>query len=89
MVGGQFDSLLAKLVVTGRDRPQAIERARRALREFEIAGVRTTLPFLRAVLAEPAFTAEGPGGFAVHTTWIEQDYRPAAPDPATPATSPC
>ena len=62
VIGGQFDSLLAKLVVTGRDRPQAIERARRALREFEIAGVRTTLPFLRAVLAEPAFTAEGPGG---------------------------
>ena len=78
VVGGQFDSLLAKLVVTGRDRPQAIERARRALREFDIAGVRTTLPFLRAVLAEPAFTAEGPGGFAVHTRWIEQDYLPAA-----------
>jgi acetyl-CoA/propionyl-CoA carboxylase biotin carboxyl carrier protein len=78
MVGGQFDSLLAKLIVTGRDRPQAIERARRALREFDIAGVRTTLPFLRAVLAESAFTAEGPGGFAVHTRWIEEDYRPAA-----------
>jgi acetyl-CoA/propionyl-CoA carboxylase biotin carboxyl carrier protein len=78
VVGGQFDSLLAKLIVTGRDRPQAIERARRALREFDIAGVRTTLPFLRAVLAEPAFTAGGPGGFAVHTRWIEEDYRPAA-----------
>jgi acetyl-CoA/propionyl-CoA carboxylase biotin carboxyl carrier protein len=78
MVGGQFDSLLAKLIVTGRDRPQAIERARRALREFDIAGVQTTLPFLRAVLAEPAFTADGPGGFAVHTRWIEEDYRPAA-----------
>jgi acetyl-CoA/propionyl-CoA carboxylase biotin carboxyl carrier protein len=78
VIGGQFDSLLAKLIVTGRDRPQAIERARRALREFDIAGVRTTLPFLRAVLAEPAFTAEGPGGFAVHTRWIEEDYRPAA-----------
>jgi acetyl-CoA/propionyl-CoA carboxylase biotin carboxyl carrier protein len=78
VVGGQFDSLLAKLIVTGRDRPQAIERARRALREFDITGVRTTLPFLRAVLAEPAFTAEGPGGFAVHTRWIEEDYLPAA-----------
>jgi acetyl-CoA/propionyl-CoA carboxylase biotin carboxyl carrier protein len=78
VVGGQFDSLLAKLIVTGRDRRHAIERARRALREFDIAGVRTTLPFLRAVLAEPAFTAEGPGGFAVHTRWIEQDYLPAA-----------
>ncbi|HET9971026.1 MAG TPA: biotin carboxylase N-terminal domain-containing protein [Streptosporangiaceae bacterium] len=78
VVGGQFDSLLAKLIVTGRDRRHAIERARRALREFDIAGVRTTLPFLRAVLAEPAFTAEGPGGFAVHTRWIEEDYLPAA-----------
>jgi acetyl-CoA/propionyl-CoA carboxylase, biotin carboxylase, biotin carboxyl carrier protein len=84
VVGAQFDSLLAKLVVTGRDRPQAIERARRALREFDIAGVHTTVPFLRTVLAEPAFTAEGPGGFAVHTRWIEQDYLPAvaAPDDA-------
>jgi acetyl-CoA/propionyl-CoA carboxylase, biotin carboxylase, biotin carboxyl carrier protein len=81
VVGGQFDSLLAKVIVTGRDRPQAIERARRALREFDIAGVRTTVPFLRAVLAEPAFTAEGPGGFAVHTRWIEQDYLPAAAVP--------
>ena len=42
-------------------------------------GCSTTLPFLRAVLAEPAFTAEGPGGFAVHTRWIEQDYLPARP----------
>jgi acetyl-CoA/propionyl-CoA carboxylase biotin carboxyl carrier protein len=86
VVGGQFDSLLAKLIVTGRDRPQAIERARRALAEFDVAGVQTTLPFLRAVLTEPAFTAEGPDGFTVHTSWIEQDYLPAAgavgsPDP--------
>ncbi len=76
-VGGQFDSLLAKLIVTGRDRPQAIERARRALAEFEIAGVQTTLPFFRDVLAEPAFTATGPEGFAVHTRWIEQEYQPS------------
>jgi acetyl-CoA/propionyl-CoA carboxylase, biotin carboxylase, biotin carboxyl carrier protein len=78
VIGGQFDSLLAKLIVTGRDRRQAIERARRALAEFDIAGVRTTLPFLRAVLTEPAFTADGPDGFAVHTGWIEQDYLRAA-----------
>ena len=78
VIGGQFDSLLAKLVVTGRDRLQAIERARRALAEFDVAGVRTTLPFLRAVLTEPAFTADGVDGFAVHTSWIEHDYRPAA-----------
>jgi acetyl-CoA/propionyl-CoA carboxylase, biotin carboxylase, biotin carboxyl carrier protein len=85
VVGGQFDSLLAKLIVTGRDRPQALERARRALREFDLAGVHTTLPFLRAVLAEPAFTASGPGGFAVHTRWIEEDYQPAAD--ASPAAA--
>jgi acetyl-CoA/propionyl-CoA carboxylase biotin carboxyl carrier protein len=78
VVGGQFDSLLAKLIVTGRDRPQALERARRALGEFDVAGVRTTLPFLRAVLTEPAYTGDGPDGFAVHTSWIEQDYLPAA-----------
>lgn len=84
VIGGQFDSLLAKLIVTGRDRLQAIERARRALAEFDVAGVRTTLPFLRAVLTEPAFTADGTDGFAVHTSWIEHDYRPAA-DAAGPA----
>jgi len=84
VIGGQFDSLLAKVIVTGRDRPQALERARRALAEFEVAGVRTTLPFLRQVLTEPAFTAEGPAGFAVHTRWIEQDYLPTAA-PAGPA----
>ena len=79
VIGGQFDSLLAKVIVTGRDRPQALERARRALAEFDVASVRTTLPFLRKVLTEPAYTAAGPDGFAVHTRWIEQDYLPAAP----------
>jgi acetyl-CoA/propionyl-CoA carboxylase biotin carboxyl carrier protein len=78
VVSGQFDSLLAKLIVTGRDRTEALQRARRALGEFQIEGVRTTLPFLRAVVDEPDFTATGPGGFAVHTRWIAQDYRPAA-----------
>jgi acetyl-CoA/propionyl-CoA carboxylase biotin carboxyl carrier protein len=88
VIGGQFDSLLAKLIVTGRDRRQAIERARRALAEFDVAGVRTTLPFLRAVLAEPAFTAEGPDGFAVHTGWIEQEYLPTSSlEPASPQPS--
>jgi acetyl-CoA/propionyl-CoA carboxylase biotin carboxyl carrier protein len=87
VIGGQFDSLLAKVIVTGRDRPQALERARRALGEFDVAGVRTTLSFLRQVLTEPAFTAAGPDGFAVHTRWIEQDYLPArAAGPAEPAT---
>ena len=73
-VTGRFDSLLAKLVVVGRDRAQAIERARRALRELEIEGVRTTLPFHRAVVVDPAFVGDGPDGFTVHTSWIEQSY---------------
>ena len=77
VVTGQFDSLLAKVIVTGRDRAQAIDRARRALAEFDIGGVRTTLPLLRAVLTEPAFTGHGAGGFTVHTSWIEHDYLPA------------
>jgi len=91
VIGAQFDSLLAKVIVTGRDRPQALERARRALAEFDLAGVQTTLPFLRQVLTEPAYTAAGPDGFAVHTRWIEQDYLPAAaagPAPQNPQTGP-
>jgi len=75
-VSGRFDSLLAKLIVTGRDRREVIERARRALHEFEIEGVRTTLPFHRAVVTDPAFVGDGPDGFTVHTGWIEQSYVP-------------
>ena len=88
VVEGQFDSLLAKLIVTGRNRTQALDRARRALAEFEIDGVRTTLPFLRAVVDEPAFTGTGPDGFAVHTRWIEQEYLPSAPTRAPAQAEP-
>ncbi|MDQ2934030.1 MAG: ATP-grasp domain-containing protein [Chloroflexota bacterium] len=72
IVPGQFDSLLAKLIVTGGDRQQALRRARRALREFEITGVATVLPFHRAVVEEPAFTAADSLG--VYTTWIETEF---------------
>ena len=72
VVGGEFDSLLAKLVVSGRDRTEALERARRALDEFEIDGVRTTLGFCRDVVRDRAFA--GPDGLTVHTRWIEDDY---------------
>jgi acetyl-CoA/propionyl-CoA carboxylase, biotin carboxylase, biotin carboxyl carrier protein len=78
VVSGRFDSLLAKLIVVGADRRQALERARRALGEFEISGVPTTLPFLRNVVEAPAFTADSASGFAVHTRWIEEEYMPAA-----------
>ena len=72
-VSGAFDSLLGKIIVTGRDRAEALERARRALDEFEIAGLPTVLPFHRKVVREPAFTAED-GRFAVYTRWIETEF---------------
>ncbi|MGA1804817.1 acetyl/propionyl/methylcrotonyl-CoA carboxylase subunit alpha [Rhizobium sp. HT1-10] len=70
-VAPMFDSLVAKLIVWGPDRAQAIARARRALAEFEIDGVPSVLPFHRAVLAHPDFA--GPD-FRVHTRWIETDF---------------
>ncbi|GAA1008978.1 acetyl-/propionyl-CoA carboxylase subunit alpha [Acrocarpospora pleiomorpha] len=66
-----FDSLVAKLIVTGATRRQALERARRALAEFEIDGMPTVLPFHRAVVDDPAFTGEP---FSVHTRWIETEF---------------
>jgi acetyl-CoA/propionyl-CoA carboxylase biotin carboxyl carrier protein len=74
VVGGQFDSLLAKLIVTGEDRAQALERARRALDEMVVEGMATVLPFHRAVVRDPAFVAEKPEGFTVHTRWIETEF---------------
>ena len=71
VVGGAFDSLLAKLVVTGTTREQALERARRALAEFEVEGLPTALPFHRAVVGDPAFTDRP---FRVHTRWIETEF---------------
>uniref|UniRef100_UPI00248E6DF4 acetyl/propionyl/methylcrotonyl-CoA carboxylase subunit alpha n=1 Tax=Microbacterium aurum TaxID=36805 RepID=UPI00248E6DF4 len=72
-VSGAFDSLLGKLIVTGRNRAEALERARRALDEFEVAGMPTVLPFHRKVVRDPAFTAED-GRFGVFTRWIETDF---------------
>ena len=75
VVPGTFDSLMAKLIVTGATREQALVRARRALREFQIEGVASVLPFHRAVIDHPDFV--GADGFKVHTRWIESDF--AAP----------
>ena len=72
-VSGAFDSLLAKIIVTGRDRAEALERSRRALDEFEVAGLPTVLPFHRKVVRDPAFTAED-GVFGVFTRWIETEF---------------
>lgn len=77
-VPGAFDSLVAKLIVTGRTREQAIERSRRALDEFVVEGMPTVIPFHRDVLDDPAYNAlpteDGEGSFDVYTTWIETDY---------------
>jgi len=74
VVAGQFDSMMAKLIVHGDSREQVLMRARRALAEFEIEGVPSVLPFHRAVLEAPAFVAVGDGGFHVHTRWIETEF---------------
>lgn len=73
VIPGSFDSLMAKLIVSGATREQALQRARRALAEFQIEGVASVLPFHRAVVQDPAFTAEQ--GFGVHTRWIETEMQ--------------
>jgi acetyl-CoA/propionyl-CoA carboxylase, biotin carboxylase, biotin carboxyl carrier protein len=77
-IPGSFDSLIAKLIVTGRDRTQAIERSRRALAEFKVDGMPTVIPFHEAVLNDPAYVGasnpSGEGEFTVYTTWIETDF---------------
>ncbi len=75
-----FDSLLAKLIVTGASREQALERSRRALAEFDVGGMPTVLPFHRAVVCDEAFTGEP---FSVHTRWIETEFGTQIP-PYTP-----
>lgn len=89
VISGAFDSLLAKLIVTGSSREDALERSRRALDEFEVAGLPTVLPFHRAVVSDPAFTSSP---FHVYTRWIETEFDNQIPpwsgslaDPAAPA----
>jgi len=75
VISGAFDSMLAKLVVTGSTRRQALERSRRALAEFVVEGLPTVLPFHRAVVADPAFAPADPDApFTVHTRWIETEF---------------
>lgn len=74
VITGAFDSLLAKLIVTGKTRQDALSIALRALSEFEITGLPTLIPFHLAVLAEPSFTAILPDEFRVHTNWIETEF---------------
>ncbi|RQM47171.1 ATP-grasp domain-containing protein [Paraburkholderia bannensis] len=82
-IPGLYDSLMAKLIITGDTREQTLIRARRALAEFSIEGVASVLPFHRAVLEEKSFTAED--GFQVYTNWIETEFRGVEPSPRVTA----
>ena len=82
VIGGNFDSLLAKLIVTGATRKEAIQRARRALAEFEVGGLATALPFHRAILEDPSFTED----FKVYTSYIENEFKNEIPAFTTAAT---
>ncbi|MFW5420344.1 ATP-grasp domain-containing protein [Nocardiopsis sp. CNT-189] len=74
-----FDSMVAKLIVTGSDRRQVLERSRRALAEFEVGGMPTVIPFHRTVVEDPAFAPAGGGPFSVHTRWIETEFDNTVP----------
>ncbi|WP_405485365.1 acetyl/propionyl/methylcrotonyl-CoA carboxylase subunit alpha [Streptomyces sp. NBC_00009] len=84
VIGPAWDSLLAKLIVTGATREQALQRAARALAEFEVEGMATAIPFHRAVVTDPAFTSDP---FTIHTRWIETEFvNEIKPFAATPDT---
>ncbi|MFD0025812.1 acetyl/propionyl/methylcrotonyl-CoA carboxylase subunit alpha [Streptomyces sp. NPDC058382] len=82
VIGPAWDSLLAKLIVTGATREQALQRAARALAEFNVEGMATAIPFHRAVVTDPAFT-DSP--FRIHTRWIETEFVNEIPAFAAPA----
>ena len=86
VIGPAWDSLLAKLIVTGASREQALQRASRALEEFRVEGMATAVPFHRAVVVDPAFTSDP---FTIHTRWIETEFvnevKPFTPDAAMDA----
>ena len=73
VIGGQFDSMLAKLIVWGPDRETALRRSARALAEYTVEGLPTVIPFDQAVVADPAFAAED-GNFGIYTKWIEEEW---------------
>jgi acetyl-CoA/propionyl-CoA carboxylase biotin carboxyl carrier protein len=86
VIGGNFDSLLAKIIVIGATREEALERARRVLDETVVEGIATVLPFHRAVVRDPAFTSSP---FTVHTRWIETEWAGGVPPfAATAAPAP-
>ncbi|WP_417715007.1 acetyl/propionyl/methylcrotonyl-CoA carboxylase subunit alpha [Promicromonospora alba] len=87
-VSGAFDSMIAKLIVTGATRTEAVERARRALRELVVEGIPTVVPFHKAVLEADAFVPADGSPFRVHTRWIETEFadtlKTLAPAPPAP-----
>ena len=72
-ISGNFDSMVAKLIVSGKDRAQALERSRRALAELQVLGLPTVIPFHRKIVNDPAFVASD-GKFGVYTRWIETEW---------------
>jgi len=74
VIGGAFDSLLVKLIVSGESRGEALERARRALDEMIVDGMATALPFHRAVVRDPAFATDDDTPFTIFTRWIETEF---------------
>ncbi|SEE62674.1 biotin carboxyl carrier protein /biotin carboxylase [Arthrobacter alpinus] len=79
VIGGNFDSMLAKLIVTGATREQALQRSSRALEEMQIGGLPTVLPFHRAVVVDPAFAPANGEAFTTHTRWIETEFNNTIP----------
>lgn len=74
VIGGQFDSMLAKLIVHAENRDEALARSRRALDEFTVDGMPTVIPFHRAIIDDPAFAASDGNDFQVYTKWIEEEW---------------
>ncbi|QWL29737.1 acetyl/propionyl/methylcrotonyl-CoA carboxylase subunit alpha [Rathayibacter toxicus] len=79
VISGAFDSLLAKLIVTGSSRQEALERSRRALAEFEVVGLPTVLPFHRVIVNDPAFAPSTDVPFSIYTRWIETEFENTIP----------
>ena len=88
VISGAFDSMLAKVIVTGATRTEAIQRARRAMAETEISGLPTVLPFFRAVLSDEDFAATEAADFGVYTTWIESEFADRLASYADGSTAP-
>ena len=80
VISGSFDSLLAKLVVTGTNRKDALAKARRALSEFQVVGLPTVLPFHQLVVNDPAFAPAGDEPFIIYTSWIETEFNNTVPE---------